>query len=132
VNGFPSPESIPVDGLVGTLADNPVGPSLGRVEPQLRVVISGDGVGGPVAMGLAEDVEVLITGFIRRSAAATPATSHSAVPSHESDDDSDDSDDSEISLSLHGLGLDADAERDLRRRVLAMVRNRLASEESSS
>jgi hypothetical protein len=99
------------------------------VEPQLRVVISGDGVGGPVAMGLAEDVEVLITGFIRRSAAATPATSHSAVPSHESDDDSDDS---EISLSLHGLGLDADAERDLRRRVLAMVRNRLASEESSS
>ena len=119
MTGFPSDEAIPLDGTVGALGDEVEAVPFGGAEVELRVHIAGEAVTDPTAMGLADDLGLLVEAFMRRR----PDLQEQARSAPPEPDD-------EIQVALHGLGLEPDAEQDLQRRVQQLVRNRLAQKEA--
>ena len=119
--GFPPDEAIPLDGTVGSLADVEETAPFGRASVPV-VSVTGDGVADPAAMGLAEDLGVLVQAFIRRpSEVQEKGRSRPPAPPDPDDD---------IQIALHGLDLDPDAEAELHGHIRKLVRDRLAPKEA--
>ena len=62
----PFDEAVPLDGTVGSLSDPEEAPPMWNPEGFLRVSVSGDAVPGSHAMGLAEDLELLVEALVQR------------------------------------------------------------------
>jgi hypothetical protein len=107
------------DGMVGTIADGPDRLPFGGSVARLVVSVAGDGMADDVRAVLRDDLAVLVEGFLRRPhVEAEPAAD--ATAEQQADDD--------VHVALHGVRLGPEAERELRRRVRAMARNRSAGD----
>ena len=69
----PFDEAVPLDGMVGSLSDPEEAPPMWKPEGFLRVSVSGDAVSGSHAMGLAEDLELLVHSLVQRPASIAVA-----------------------------------------------------------
>lgn len=120
-NGQPCPDnSIPLDGTIGGL-DNLEAPARfsSPDESPLRVFVSGDAVSEPGAMGLAEDVGLLVQEFLR--ARESGAKQSEPAPSEPRAD---------IDIALHGLNLDRDEEAHLHHLIRKLVGERMERREA--
>jgi hypothetical protein len=121
----PADEAIPLDATVGSLDQlDVVAPFASAADVPVRVSITGDAVPDPAAMGLAEDVSLLIEGFMQRRASAAQGRSRTEavrVPGPAID----------IRFALHGLQLDPEAEDELHHLIRGLVRDRLARAETA-
>jgi hypothetical protein len=115
VPDFPSDADIPLDGTVGSLEplEEPV--LIAGQERVLRVFVSGDEVNDARAVGLAEDLRLLVQRFINgvtmereRPSATPPSARHG-----------------DVKIYLHGLRLDPAEEAELRHLMWKLVRDRL-------
>ena len=121
----PADEAGALDAAVGSLDQlEVVAPFASAADVPVRVFVTGDAVPDPAAMGLAEDVRLLIQGFMRRPASAAqgrPRTEALRVPGP----------DIEIQFALHGLQLDPAAEDELHHLIRELIRERVARAETS-
>ena len=94
-----------------------------KPEGFLRVSVSGDAVSGSHAMGLAEDLELLVHSLVQRpdSIAGRPTEVSETSTSDE---------ETRIDVAFHGLQLDPDAEAELHRLVREHVQQRVARRET--
>ena len=120
---FSSDKAFPLDGRVGRFSDlEEIAAPATANDSRLRVFVSGDGVSDPGAMGLDEDLRLLVQAFIQGSRSSdrktTPATS--ASDAH-----------GDIEIALHGLNLAAEEECELHQLIRELVRGRVASKEAT-
>ena len=116
---FPSDEALRLDGTIGTFADDAKEASTAIDQRFLRVAVFGDDVSDTDAIGLADDVRLLVQAFIHDHALTereTPPT----VPIPGADPDED------VEIALHGLGLGRAEEDKLHRLIRDLVRERLS------
>jgi hypothetical protein len=120
---FPSDKAIPVDGRVGRFSDleETAAPATAS-DTRVRIFVSGDGVSRPGAMGLDEDLRLLVQAFVQGSRSSdrrtTPATSASDAHGN-------------IEIALHGLNLAPEEEGELHRLIRDLVRKRTAGKEAA-
>ena len=110
-----------LDGMVGpsvlgSAAGGAVAPATAQ-DIQLRVFISGAGASDPDAMGLDEDIRLLVNDFMRRVRSGAPRTTPAAPASHPQGDSQ---------IALHGLNLTAEEANELRHLISELVRKRAA------
>ena len=119
----PSDGAIPLDATVGSLdhLEEPV-PFGSAADVPVRISITGDAVSDPAAMGLAEDLSLLIQGFIQRPASAAQERAEALRVSGP---------DVDIQIALHGLQLDPEAEDELQHLIREVVRDRVARAETA-
>jgi hypothetical protein len=119
VSNFLYDETVPLDGRVGSL--EPVEKPAAIAAPQksaVRVFVTGDEVTRARAMGLAEDLTLLVEAYLNRPAderEKAPATPPS--PQHR-----------DLEIALHGLQLDPGEEAGLRHLMWQLVQDRLEME----
>ena len=122
----PSDEAVPLDATVGSFDQlEHATPFASAADAPVRVSITGDTVPDAAAMGLAEDLGLIIQGFARRRASAAqgrPRPDESRDPGRAEDD---------IQVSLHGLELDPEAEDELHRLIREFVRDRFTRAETA-
>jgi hypothetical protein len=116
----PTYKGKPLDGTVGTVSvpDDTAAPVTTH-KSQIRVFVSGDGVSDPGAVGLDEDLRLLIQGFIHRSRSGDRKTSPDTLTSDE---------DGGIKIGLHGLNLAKEQESELHHLIRELIRKRVAGE----
>lgn len=113
-------KGLPLDGMVGNVDDLVEAPPIG--EGVLQVFVSGDGVSGSDAVGLARDLEQLVQEFVRRPGSiGAERTRVPETPSSGEDED--------LDIALHGLGLDPDAETELHHLIRGRILGYLAGGE---
>jgi hypothetical protein len=115
--------TIPLDGRVGTLAD--VGGSAPFASPDkssIRAFVFGEEIAGARAMGLAEDLSLLVQRFIQGSPSRAREKTFALPPSEQHGD---------IEIALHGLHLDPDQEAQLHHLIRELVQERVADKETS-
>src|SRR5436190_20241455 len=96
----PSDGAIPLDATVGSLDQlEEAAPFASAADVPVRVSITGDAVANPAAMGLAEDVSLLIHRFVQRPASAAQERTRTEAPRVSGAD-------GDIQIALHGLPLD--------------------------
>ena len=120
---FPSDKAILLDGTIGSFSDleETAAPATAS-DRRLRVFVSGDGTSDPSAMGLDEDLRLLVQAFIqglhssdRRKTAARPTSlAHG-----------------DIEIALHGLNLAPEEEGELHHRIRELVRKRVTGKEAA-
>jgi hypothetical protein len=121
----PSDGAIPLDATVGSLDDlEEAVPFASAADVPVRISITGDAVSDPAAMGLAEDLSLLIQGFMQRPASATQERTRTEALRVSGPD-------VDIQIALHGLQLDPDAEDELQHLIRALVRDRVARAETA-
>ncbi len=120
----PSDEAMPLDGTVGSLDHlEEAAPFASAADVPVRISLTGDGVSDAAAMGLAEDLGLLVQGFMQRRASARETVRTQAPRVSGADD--------EIAIALHGLQLDQEAEDELHQTIRALVRDRVARAEAA-
>jgi hypothetical protein len=121
----PSDGAIPLDATVGSLDDlEEAVPFASAADVPVRISITGDAVSDPAAMGLAEDLSLLIQGFMQRPASATQERTRTEALRVSGPD-------VDIQIALHGLQLDPDAEDELQHLIRELVRDRVARAETA-
>jgi hypothetical protein len=114
----PLDDAIPLDGTVGALTDAGATAPLASLEqPSFRAFVSGDAAADTRAMGLAEDLSMLIQKFLQGSAASAREKASAAPGSGQLGD---------IEIALHGLQLDPDQEAHLHQLIRELVHERVA------
>ena len=117
---FPTFNGILVNGTVGTLSElGETSAPVTAVNPGIRVFLSGKGVSG--AIGLDEDLRLLVQGFIQRSHSREEKTSPDTPVSER---------DGKINIALHGLNLAPGEERELHHLIRELVHKRVAGKET--
>jgi hypothetical protein len=131
----PFDDSVPLDGIVGSDESLVDIESLARPDGVVQISIAGDAVSGPGAMGLAEDVELLVHAFVQRldrgdleSASlddkpVSKGKQKRAEPPSVVEEGG-------IGIALHGLQLPPDAHADLCRRIRELVEERMMTGEA--
>lgn len=118
MRNFPSS----LDGTVGVLSVSGTAAG-GAVAPataddiQLCVFISGAGASDPDAMGLDEDIRLLVNDFVRR-ARSGGVQGRAKAPASQGHGDA--------QLALHGLNLSAEETNELRHLIFELIRKRAA------
>jgi hypothetical protein len=121
----PSDEAAPLDATVGSLDQlEEAAPFASAADVRVRVSITGDAVPDPAAMGLAEDVSLLIQGFMQRPASAAQERTRTEAPRVSGPD-------VDIQIAIHGLQLDPEAEDELHQTIRELLRERVAREETT-
>ena len=84
---FPAHKGIPLDGKVGSLSqlDKTVGPAP-TGSSQIQVFVSGDAASDTRALGLQEDLRLLVQGFVHRSRSSDRKTAADTSASSEDGD----------------------------------------------
>lgn len=116
---FSSDEARALDAIVGSFDDVRKEAPIAEDPVVHHVVVFVDGVSDADAMGLADDVSLLIEAFVRDPASfdrETPA----AAPTPDADPDGD------LDIALHGLNLGPEDQRALHRLIRDLVRERRA------
>ena len=116
----PSDEAIPLDGTVGSLDALEVpAPFSSPEDSPLRVFVSGDATSHPAAMGLAEDIGLLVQEFLsaRESGAKEQPPAQSEARA-------------DIEIALHGLNLERDEEVHLHHLIRKLVAERTERKEA--
>jgi len=114
----PTEQGVPLDGTVGGVTNRDVTSTSAMTDiSRIRVFVSGDGVSEPGAMGLDEDLRLLVQAFIRgsRCSARGMAGETSAFSAEE-----------DVKIALHGLNLTPENERELHHLIRQMVSERVA------
>jgi len=119
---FPSDELIRVDATIGNFGELAETDPDSRAQRLLRVAVFGDEVSDSGTMGLADDVRLLVQGFVRDPDSGEQH-GRSSDPTRSSNPGLD------IQIALHGLGLDPGAERELHGLIQALLHERVASVE---
>jgi hypothetical protein len=114
----------PLDGMVGRPPGLTISAPAAATPPtandlQTRVFISGAGASDPNAMGLDEDVRMLVDAFVLRARSGAGQASAAAPASHGHGG---------VRIALHGLNLTADQQNELRRLILELVAKRAAGD----
>ena len=123
----PSDEAVPLDATVGSFDQlEQATPFASAADAPFRVSVTGDAVLDAAARGWAEDVGLLVQGFVRRRASADRVR---ARPDATGEDRGRAEDD--IQVSLHGLQLDPEAEDELHRMIRDLVRDRVSRAETA-
>ena len=121
----PSDGAIPLDATVGSLDHlEEAAPFASAADVPVRISLTGDAVSDPAAMGLAEDLGLLIHGFMHRPASAAQEGTRTEVPRVSGPD-------VDIQIALHGLQLDPEAEDVLHDLIRELVRDRIARAETA-
>jgi hypothetical protein len=116
---FPHDKAIQLSGTVGSSARVKEPALFGSPgKSPLAVFVSGHAPSDPGAMGLAEDIQLLIQAFIQSPASADRQRAQTSPATDEHGD---------IEIALHGLKLDPDREAELHRRIRELVRKRLTA-----
>jgi hypothetical protein len=117
---FSSDEAMPLDAIVGGFEDIRREAPIAEDPEVLRVEVFVDGVSDADAMGLADDVRLLLDAFVRDPASVERERS-AAAPAPDADPDGD------VEIALHGLNLAPEDERVLHRLIRGLVAERRAS-----
>jgi hypothetical protein len=118
VPDFPTDKGIRLDGTVGRLSDRGETAAFETADiSQIQVFVSGAGVSDPRAMGLEEDLRLLVQAFIRGSRSCDRETATDALASDVHAD---------IKIALHGLTLAPEEEHQLHHLIRELVRKRAA------
>jgi hypothetical protein len=121
----PSDGVIPLDATVGSLDQlEEAAPFASAADVPVRVSITGDAVPDPAAMGLAEDLSLLIQGFMQRPASAAQERTRTEAPRLSGPA-------VDIQFGLHGLQLEPEAEDELQHLIRELVRDRVARAETA-
>jgi hypothetical protein len=120
VRNFPSS----LDGVVGVLSVSGTAAAGGALPParpedlRLCVFISGAGSSDPDAVGLDEDIRLLVNDYVRRARTSTtqPKTPAPASQGH-----------GDVHIALHGLNLTAEQASELRQLISDLIAKRAAS-----
>ena len=121
----PADGAIPLDATVGSLDQLEVAaPFASAADVPVRVSITGDAVSDTAAMGLAEDLSLLVQGFMQRPASAARQRTRTETPRVSGPD-------VDIQIAMHGLQLDPEAEDELRLTIRELVRDRVARAETA-
>jgi hypothetical protein len=120
---FHAHKGSPLDGKVGSLSqlDKTVAPAPAD-SSQIQVFVAGDAASDARALGLQEDLRLLVQGFVHRSRSSDRKT---AAPTSSSSEDGD------IKVAVHGLQLAPEEERELRQMIREMVRKRVPGKEAT-
>jgi len=116
---FSSDEAMPLDAIVGGFEDIRKEAPFAEDPEVLRVEVFVDGVSDADAMGLADDVRLLIDAFVRDPASVERERS-AAAPAPDADPDRD------VGIALHGLNLGPEDERVLHSLIRGLVAERRA------
>jgi len=116
---FSSGEAMPLDAVVGGFEDIRKEAPIAEDPEVLRVEVVVDGVSEADAMGLADDVRLLIDAFVRDPALVERERS-AAAPAPDADPDRD------VGIALHGLNLGPEDERMLHSLIRGLVAERRA------
>ena len=119
----PSDEATPLDATVGSLDQVEEAPFASAPDVPVRISLTGDAVSDPAAMGLAEDLSLLIQGFMQRPASAAKERTRTEAPRGSGPD-------IDVQIALHGLQLDPEAEDELHQMIRELVRDRVARAET--
>ncbi len=114
---FLSDEAMPLDAIVGGLRT--YGAQIAEDPEVLRVAVFVDGVSDADAMGLADDVRLLLDAFVRDPASVERERS-AAAPAADADPDRN------VEIALHGLNFGPEDERVLHRLIRGLVAERRA------
>jgi len=115
---FLSDEDMPLDAIVGGFED--IRKAQIAEDPEvLRVAVFVDGGSGADAMGLADDVRLLLDAFVRDPASVERERS-AAAPAADADPDRN------VEIALHGLNFGPEDERVLHRLIRGLVAERRA------
>jgi hypothetical protein len=99
-------------------------PFASAADVPVRISITGDAASDPAAMGLAEDLSLLIQGFMQRPAPAAQERTRTEAPRVSGPD-------VDIQIALHGLQLDPETEDELQHLIRELVRDRVARAETA-
>jgi hypothetical protein len=116
---FSSDEAMPLDAMVGGFEDIRKEAPIAKDPAVLRVEVFVDGVSDAEAMGLADDMRLLLDAFVRDPASVERKRSAPA-PAPDADPDE------EVGIALHGLNLGPEDERVLHRLIRGLVAERRA------
>jgi hypothetical protein len=116
---FSSDEAMPLDGIVGAFKDICKRAQTAKDPQVLRVPVFVDGFSGADAMGLADDVRLLLDAFVRDPASVERERS-AAAPAADADSDRN------VEIALHGLNFSPEDERVLHRLIQGLVAERRA------
>jgi hypothetical protein len=117
---FSSDGAMPLDAIVGGFEDIRREAPIAEDPEVLRVEVFVDGVSDADAMGLADDVRLLLDAFVRDPVSVERERS-AAAPAPDADPDGD------VEIALHGLNLAPEDERVLHRLIRGLVAERRAS-----
>jgi hypothetical protein len=116
---FSSDEAIPLDATVGGFEDKGWEAPTAEDPEVVRVEVFVDGVSDADAMGLADDVRLLLDAFVRDPVSVERERS-AAAPASDADPGGD------VGIALHGLNLGPEDERVLHRLIRGLVAERRA------
>lgn len=117
---FLSDEDMPLDAIVGGFKGIRKGPQIAEDPDIFRVAVFVNGFSGADAMGLADDVRLLLDGFVRDPASVERERS-AAAPAADADPDRN------VEIALHGLNFGPEDERVLHRLIRCLVAERRAA-----
>jgi hypothetical protein len=115
---------MPLDAIVGGFEATGKEAPMAEDPEVLRVAVFVDGVSDADAMGLADDVRLLLDAFVRDPASVERERS-AAAPAPDADPDGD------VEIALHGLNLGPEDERLLHRLIRGLVAERRAPGETA-
>jgi hypothetical protein len=119
VTDCPTEQGVPLDGMVGGMTNYDVTSTSAMTDTsRIRVFVSGAGVSEPGAMGLDEDLRLLVQAFIRGSHCSDEGMAAETSASSAGED---------IKIALHGLNLAPEQERELKQLIRELVRKRVAN-----
>ena len=113
---FLSDEAMPLDAIVGGFEDMRKA-QIAKDPEVLRLTVFVDAVSGADAMGLADDVRLLLDAFVRDPASVERERS-AAAPAADADPDRN------VEIALHGLNFGPEDERVLHRLIRGLVAER--------
>jgi hypothetical protein len=118
VRDFPSSldGTVGVRSVLGTAAGGAFEPATAR-DLRLCVFISGAGSSDPDAVGLDEDIRLLVNDYVRRAPASTTQPKTPAPASQVQGD---------VHIALHGLNLTAEQASELRQLISDLIAKRAA------
>jgi hypothetical protein len=116
---FSPDEAMSLDAIVGGFGDTWKEDPIAEDPEVLRVPVFVDGVWDADAMGLADDVRLLLDAFVRDPASAVRERSAAAPAT--------DADPGDVQIALHGLNLGPEDERVLHRLIRGLVAERRGS-----
>ncbi len=114
-----SDEAMPLDAIVGGFEDLRKDAPIAEDPAVFRIPVFVKGLSDADAMGLADDVRLLLDAFVRDPASVDRERS-AAVPAPDADRGED------VSIALHGLNLGREDERVLHRLIRGLVAERRA------
>ena len=114
---FPTDKGIRLDGTVGTFSklDVSIAPATTDIS-RIKIFVSGDGVSETRAMGLDEDIRLLVQAFIQGSRSCERETAAETSYSEAHGD---------IKIALHGLNLAPEEERELHHLIRELACKRM-------